>query len=88
MEAIYFDDLEPIDFLQNADNVYRTEEYIVKQKLSLSRDKNLEAYTISTDTYFARTKFRDRLFYEAFSSRVNVDGKRVKASAYIRSYID
>lgn len=39
MEAIYFDDLEPIDFLQNADNVYRTEEYIVKQKLSLSRDK-------------------------------------------------
>ena len=82
MEAIYFDDLEPIDFLQNADNVYRTEEYIVKQKLSLSRDKNLEAYTISTDTYFARTKFRD------FSSRVNVDGKRVKASAYIRSYID
>lgn len=57
MEAIFFDDLEPIDFLQNADNVYRTEEYIVKQKLSISRDKNLEAYTISTDTYFARTKF-------------------------------
>ena len=42
MEALYFDDLEPIDFLQNADNVYRTEEYIVKQKLSLSRDKNLD----------------------------------------------
>lgn len=88
MEAIYFDDLEPIDFLQNADNVYRTQEYIVKQKLSLSRDKNMEAYTISTDTYFARTRFRDRLFDESFSNRVNVDGKRVKASAYIRSYID
>lgn len=85
---IQFEDIANADFLQNADNVYRTSEFIVKQKISLSWNDKCEVHTVSDDTYFVRTAKRDALFDEFFSMRENVNGKRVKSSAYIRTYKD
>lgn len=85
-KAYEYEDLGSIDFLQNADNVYRTPEFIVKQKISLSWNDKCEVHTVSDDTYFVRTPKRDAQFDNIFSIRENVDGKRVKSGAYTRTY--
>lgn len=85
-KAYEFEDIASIDFLQNADNVYRTSEFIVKQKISLSWNDKCEVHTVSDDTYFVRTPKRDAQFENIFSIRENVDGRRVKSGAYTRTY--
>lgn len=85
-KAYEYEDIGSIDFLQNADNVYRTPEFIVKQKISLSWNDKCEVHTVSDDTYFVRTPKRDAQFDSIFSIRENVDGRRVKSGAYTRTY--
>lgn len=85
-KAYEYEDIGSIDFLQNADNVYRTTEFIVKQKISLSWNDKCEVHTVSDDTYFVRTPKRDAQFDSIFSIRENVDGRRVKSGAYTRTY--
>lgn len=77
-----------IVFLQNADNVYRTPDYIVKQKISLCTNKRGDVHSVSDDTYYFRTSERDIDYEFVFRSRNNLDGKRIKTRTYLRTYID
>lgn len=78
-----------IDFMNDATNLYRTKEYIVRQKLSITESTVKMPLVISVDTYFKRTKERDAQYEFLLISRKDlIDGKRVKASAYTRFYVD
>ena len=48
-----------VDFLENADNVYRTKRYIVKQEIDLEVDSLYDNMMVSHDTYYLRTAARD-----------------------------
>lgn len=75
-------------FIENATNVYRTKHHIVKQILSYERHHILDNIVISQDTYYKRTKARDKEYLKHFANKVNINGKRIKTASYIRKYID
>ena len=82
-------DLRDVDFLQCADNVYRTDEFIVRQQISVTTDEILIGMVLSRDTYFSRTEERDAIYNEFFKFRgKRIDGQRIKAKVSIRKYID
>jgi len=83
-------DTVTIDFVNNADNVYRTREYIVKQQISTSVNKNsLITHLISEDTYYLRTPKRNVEYNIIFKVRgKNIDGKRIRSTMYTRKYVD
>ena len=75
------------DFAEDASNVYRTKEFIVKQELLIGCN-NVEGNSMySHDTYYARNALID-LEYEAyFARRKRIDGKRLPGTMYTRKYI-
>ncbi len=76
------------DFLMEADNVYRTEKYIVKQCISVQLEL-LEANAIvSNDIFYKRTKRRDAEYEQTFYDRKFIDGKRLPSTMYTRKYVD
>lgn len=76
------------DFMVNADNVYRTRDYIVRQIIGVNLDAEMDNNIFSQDTFFARTPARDKQYVEIFSKRFNLDGRRMKSSMYSRKYVD
>lgn len=76
------------EFAKGATNVYRTENYIVKQVFGISLDSSLGNVTMSYDTYYLRTPERDLLYKLCFSKRRYIDGKRLPTTMYTRKYID
>ena len=76
--------LDEIDFLKDATNVYRTEEFIVSQHIDFCTGGVGIARIISEDTYYARTKQRNSLYEKLFSD----DGKRIRSSMFVRTYIE
>lgn len=76
------------DFMENANNVYRTKHYIVKQQVTIVVSNNNETYLISNDTYYIRTARRDFEYNCIFNKRHNIDGKRLPSSTYTRKYVD
>lgn len=79
---------ETPDFLKDADNVYRTEKYIVKQQLGIKREKELDNVSYSHDTFYLRTAYRNVQYEEHFKDKVNLEGKRIRASMSVRLYIE
>ena len=75
------------DFIIDADNVYRTRNYIVKQVLSLEmptvEDNGIKSY----DTFYKRTSIRDKQYNLIFRDRKSIDGKRLPSTMYARKYI-
>lgn len=47
-------------FMENADNVYRTRDYIVRQIIGVNFDAEMDNSIFSQDTFFARTPARDK----------------------------
>ena len=47
------------EFLRKADNVYRTQDYIVVQRISIVYDGMEDPETVSRDGYYRRTRKRD-----------------------------
>ena len=76
------------EFLIEAKNVYRTKHFIVRQIISLQENCINGNELFSTDTYFKRTKSRDKQYNNAFNERINIDGKRLPSTAFSRNYID
>ena len=75
------------DFCIGADNVYRTDNYIVKQVLNICRNEDQANTLISTDTYYERTVDRDFVYGLWFAERKDKNGKRIPATMYTRKYI-
>ena len=81
--------LKKVDFLANADNVYRTPEFIVKQSISTCLDGRCCGVIISDDTYYSRTPKRDKIYDDIFEFRgEDINGKRMTAGMYRRRYVE
>lgn len=76
------------DFLYDANNVYRTENYIVKQVIGVRLSDELNNVVFSFDTYYLRTKKRDKIYEKAFAARKNIDGRHLPTTMYARTYIE
>lgn len=76
------------DFMLDADNVYRTTGYIVKQSLSVQFDETEGNSVISNDVFYKRTKRRDSEYEYVFSGRKHIDGKRLPSNMYSRKYVE
>ena len=78
--------LANMDFLQGADNIYRTPEFSVSQRIALVVTKKGDAYTKSEDHYYVRTGQRNADYDFACQLRENPEGKRIKTTVYVRHY--
>ena len=76
------------DFLYDANNVYRTRDYIVKQVIGVRLSDEFNNVVFSFDTYYHRTKKRDKIYEKAFAARKNIDGRRLPTTMYARTYIE
>lgn len=78
-----------VDYLMEADNVYRTNDYIVCQKISLCRSGKGNTLIMSDDVYLLRTKKRDIDYELVYKVRGrNINGKRMRSGSFTRKYID
>ncbi len=77
-----------IDFAENADNVYRTRDYIVRQCIGIQHDDEQHAVIYSHDTFYRRTPARDRQYETLFGHRLELDGKRLPSNMFARQYVD
>ena len=78
-----------VDCFMEADNVYRTKNYIVCQKVSLCVNAKGGKLLLSEDIYLLRNYIRDveyELIYKVRGKKIN--GKRVCSGIYTRQYID
>ena len=80
--------MKQLEFLENATNVYRTKLYIVKQCIGIQYNVAENNVVFSHDTYYRRTKSRDKEYELAFKDRKNVDGKRLPTTMYARTFVD
>lgn len=76
------------DFMLDADNVYRTANYIVKQSLSMQFDELEGNGLISNDVFYARTKRRDSEYERIFCERKRINGHRLPCTMHSRKYVD
>ena len=74
------------EFMINADNVYRTNEFIVRQSIIVQADKIENTAIISYDTYYRRTRVRDFEYEIIFAERQDIEGKRLPSNMYVRRY--
>ena len=80
--------LDEIDFLDNANNIYETKNFIVRQEISV---EILNGITViySRDTFYSRTSLRKAQLDFLKSIRPTlVNCKRVPATMTTRKYID
>ena len=75
----------PCDFIVgNIDNIYRTKDFIIVQKLAV-RELNGEAQLMSSDTFYRRTQLRDMQYERIFMMRGDkLEGKRLIANIAVR----
>lgn len=76
------------EFVNNATNVYRTRDFIVKQVIGIQCDGVENNVVFSRDTFYRRTKKRDAEYELIYCSRKNINGKRLPTTMYSREYID
>lgn len=76
------------EFVYGATNVYRTRFYIVKQCMGIKYSEKENNVMFSHDTYYRRTKSRDREYGAYYRERKNPEGKRLPATMYARRYVD
>ena len=69
-------------------NIYRTKNYIVRQRIQIQVTANGSKLMFSSDTYYARTNHRDMIFDKFFTGYKPKDGKRIKTAMYSRIYVD
>ena len=80
--------MNSVSFLENADNVYRTKKYIVKQELSFEVNYFHDNMLVSHDTYYLRTAARDIQYDKEYMGKYNLNGRRIVTGVYTRRYVD
>ena len=75
------------EFMRNANNVYRTKNFIVKQEIAIGCDSVGMSAVLSRDTFYARTTVRDMEYEAYFLRRRYINGKRLPSTIYSRKYI-
>lgn len=72
---------------ENWFNIYRTKFFIVKQELCIQVNGVDDNILFSKDIFIKRNKIRDKNYEKQFKKKINIDGKRLRVSASIRTYI-
>ena len=75
-------------FIEIITNIYRTKHYIVEQRIGVKYDFFENDIIFSHDTFYRRTKARDKDYERKFADKKNIDGKRFKTSMYERTYVE
>ncbi len=75
------------EFLKDSTNVYRTEQFIVRQIIVVEYDLVEGANLCSYDTFFVRTKKRDAEYEALFKERRQINGKRLSTGLTNRKYV-
>ncbi len=75
------------EFMVNADNVYRTKHFIVKQVIVLDKYVDENNNIMSFDTFYLRTKHRDIQYEKCFANKNHINGKRLPSTMTSRKYI-
>lgn len=76
------------EFIKNANNVYRTRCFIIKQVIGIQYDGEQNNVVYSHDSYYRRTPERDKEYEIIFCRRNEPDGRRLPSTMYARRYID
>lgn len=76
------------DFMLDADSIYRTKIYIIRQIFVVDRNLDDDNHLISQDTFFARTRKRDKQYEALFSDKHNINGKRLPCTMCNRKYVN
>ena len=76
------------DFMIDSTNVYRTKHYIIKQSIDIQYDNTENNSIVSHDTFYKRTKNRDKQFEYFFRERKNINGKRLPSTMHTRRLVD
>ena len=76
-----------IDLSKNADNIYRTKFYIIKQVLSLETNFNGQTNIHSDDFYYLRNKKLDLDYEKKFCNRLIINGKRIHTATHTKHYM-
>ena len=77
-----------IDFMQNADNVYSTMNYIVSQKYKKGLTFNNKPVITGIDIFYKRTPLRDKQYAKLYGQNPIVRGARIHCSVSKRFYKD
>ena len=80
--------MKHIDFMENADNVYSTKNYIVAQKLKTTTLPDGKKATFGVDVYYKRNPERDTVYAKLFTKNNVVSGGRIYCRAFARIYKD
>lgn len=75
------------DFMKNANNVYRTKLYIIKQDVFIADDLDGNTHIHSDDVYYLRNKKLDKQFESYYSDRIILNGKRVHTNTNTKRYM-
>ena len=75
------------DFIVDSTNVYRTKYFIIRQSIDIQYDTTENNSILSHDTFYKRTKSRDRAYEFFFKDRKNNNGKRLPITIYPRRKI-
>lgn len=75
------------EFIIDSTNVYRTKHFIVKQSIDIQCDKLENNSIVSHDTFYKRTKSRDKEFEYFFRERKIINGKRLPSTMHTRNLI-
>ena len=75
-----------VTMLKDANNAYRTKEYIITQQIKYVNDPFLGSYIESHDVYFRRTKDRDAIYEQVFALRFMIDGDRIHSKVNTHRY--
>ena len=76
------------EFVVDADNVYRTKKFIVKQCVAIQYETEENTIMLSHDIYYKRTRSRDLDYEDIFKSRKHINGKRLPTTMYSRIYVE
>ena len=68
------------------DNVYRTKQHIVLQHIEVEDDDEEGTHLCSYDTFYPRTPEHDALYEKRYGLRMNIDGRRIRATKCARTY--
>lgn len=77
-----------LEFAKDSTNVYRTKHYIVRQCIGIKYGLAENNVLFSHDTFYLRTRKRDRQYEDYYFDRKNIDGKRLPTTMYARRYVE
>lgn len=77
-----------IEMLESADNVYRTNHFIVLQDIGINYSDVCDNQLVSRDLFICRNPERDLVYEILYQDKMNINGKRIPTSMSTRKYVE